>query len=202
MENVIGKIAEQEIDLKEARSSCSRICQKLLELTGPLKVIEIGTSYGFQLRDFVPLSSETVCVDPMYDWVPDVLEKDGFQPERVDQKKLETWKKNVDSFGGNAVLIVGNSYSVHSDPAYMHMFYGSSVLIVDGNHSNPELVAKDYLNYRKFMTKEHYVIWDDLNMGDVRQAWQNVSRALKEEGCLVEEKEIHETALVWVSMPL
>lgn len=177
MDDIFSHPIYTEAEMAGKKSDCSMACRWLLERLGPLRVIEIGTSYGYQLPSFVPISEETVCIDPMYDWVPDVRVADGFDPERTDQKKLSTWEENVSPFREKVRLVLGNSHMVHEQLSVGPM----DVLIVDGCHSPSDQVADDYLNYRKFMRPEHIVIWDDMDIPDVRDAVKIVKDRLDSE---------------------
>lgn len=171
-------------------SDCSGAARWLLKTFGPLKVLEIGTSYGRQLPTFVGLASKTVCVDPMYDWVPDVSEADGFVEGKVDEAKLLSWKSFRDqSPGADVELVIGNSYLVHDDSRYTELFSNTDILIIDGCHHPREAVLKDFLNFRKHLSREYFIIWDDhAIMKDVSDAAVDVRMILAgEEGIEVRE---------------
>lgn len=181
-------------------SSCSRAARVLLSMLGPRKVLEIGTSYGRQLGSYSAASS-LICVDPMYDWVPDVREEEGFDPSKVDQEKVETWWANAHSAGviDRAELVVESSYRVHSDPRYSDLFHDTELLIIDGCHHPAELVFKDFSNFRRFLTDPCYVVWDDYDMPDVRQAVDLARSSLTDRR--VSCREFHGCLIMFVSPP-
>jgi predicted O-methyltransferase YrrM len=168
-------------------SSCSSAVSELLRICGPLRIIEIGTSYGYQLGRYSG-ADRLVCIDTMYDWVPDVRDDEGFDPSRVDQRKLDTWRQNLDEAGlsDRTELVIANSYEAFDDQGVTKMLEGSDVLVIDGCHAPMELVLKDYQNYKKFMNNPHYVVWDDVNKGPVREAADSAERELREQGADVE----------------
>lgn len=172
MENVIKEATEANIgpNTGDWHSNCSVVTGWLLRRLGHLKVIEIGTSYGNQLPKFLPYCSQLIAVDPMYNWVPNVQPVEGFEPERVDQAKIDSWRKNAEPWKEKAELIIGSSYLVHKDPEARVKLAGANILIIDGCHHPADSVAMDYENFRQFMAGPHYVIWDDMNLSDVRAA--------------------------------
>lgn len=183
--------------LSEAPSNCAQLCDWLLETIGPRKVIEIGTSYGSQLRFFAPKSERTVCVDPMYNWVPDVKDDADADPALIDQEKVNTWKKNTSEFADKVNLVIANSYFVCNKPEYDQLFYGADILIVDGCHHPSDLVLKDYTNFRKFLKDEHFVIFDDVNENDVAVARNKAIEEMAALGYETEQITWYNATLIW-----
>jgi cephalosporin hydroxylase len=200
MKDIVDLLKTENVET-EGPSGCSTIARWLLKNLGPMKVIEIGGSYGAQLGMYAPFASMTVCIDTMYDWVPDVPERDGFDRSRIDQKKLESWNKHADACGTDVRLVINSSYMAHNDPENEKLFSETQVLIIDGNHHGAEVV-KDYTNYRKFMTNDHYVIWDDVNIDDVNGAATSAKNMLESEGYAVHERDFKNARLFFVSCPL
>lgn len=188
-----------DAEMAGSHSGCSMACRWLLERIGPCKVIEIGTSYGRQLPTFKDLASEVVCVDPMYDWVPNVTSDAKFDPGRVDQKKIDSWNSYA---SGSAKLVIGSSYQVHEEPWASTTFGDTKILIIDGCHQPADDVMKDYLNFRKFLEPEHYVIWDDMDIEDVQQAVKSIREKLSNEGVSFEEKPFHHALIMKVNAPV
>lgn len=172
MENVIKEITAADIgsDPKSWHSNCSAVAGWLLRRLGPLKVIEIGTSYGNQLPTILPYCSSFVAVDPMYEWVPNVQPVEGWEPHRVNQDKIDKWWKNAEPWKDKVNLVIDSSYRAHADPKNQQLFTGAQILIVDGCHHPVDSVMMDYENFKRFMTSPHYVIWDDMDLQDVRKA--------------------------------
>lgn len=182
-------------------SSCSRAARELLKLLGPLTIIEIGTSYGRQLPEYSG-SVRLTCIDPMYDWVPDVTEEQGFDPGLTDEAKYQEWRRNLDASGCRPVtLIFGNSYQVHADERWHKELDGTQLLIIDGCHHPAELVLKDYTNYRKFLTLPHYVVWDDIGEGDVKQACHLAENEIRGLGLDMRHRDFNNCRIFYVFKP-
>lgn len=199
MTNALDNVAKTRQHLEGVHSRCSALTRWILNETGPLKVVEIGTSYGRQLQTFAGQCSKLICIDAMYDWVPDVMEHEGHEKERVDEKKLAEWKKNAASF--NAELIIGNSFHVANDEAYAEKLRDTNLLIVDGCHHPGELVAKDYENFLKYMSDPHYVVWDDLYMGDVLKGIVIAKELLRSRGYEYHELTVDGALAMYVKGP-
>lgn len=176
LENVLAEATKENIgEDPDRQSSCSAVAGWLLRRLGPLKVVEIGTSYGKQLKTFLPYISSAVCVDPMYEWVPNVQDVEGFEPERVCQAKVDEWRRNAEPWKDRVELVIANSFRVHRDPEVRSKLAGAQVLIIDGCHHPVDSVKADYENFSQFMTSPHYIIWDDINLDDVRKAAEHFS---------------------------
>lgn len=181
----------------EAPSNCAQLCDWLLDVLGPRKVIEIGTSYGPQLKFFAPKSTITVCVDPMYNWVPDVKDDADADPNLIDQNKVFTWKENTKDFADKVELVIANSYFVHQKPEYEERFKDTDILIVDGCHHPSDLVLKDYTNFRRFLKDEHFVIFDDVHEGDVAKARDDAVKEMVGLGYQTEQITWYNATLIW-----
>lgn len=175
MEDVLSGLDASKVERWRSVSDCSEACRWLLGKIGPRKVIEVGTAYGHQLGAFVPLSSKTVCVDPMYEWVPDVQDYVEFDEKLVHAPKLAEWRRNAAPHGDRVELIVGSSFAVAGDARHAAALADADVLIVDGCHHPWEMPLRDYRNFKRHMRGEHFVIWDDLQMEDVARATRDVS---------------------------
>lgn len=179
-------------------SHCLSTAAELLELLGPLKVIEIGTAYGVELHHMAPLSKMTVCVDAMYDWVPDVNEDCLHDPSLIDQVKVNSWMSNTESFRDKVTLVIGSSFQAHAEEKNEKIFADTDILIIDGCHSPAEQVLKDYTNFERFMKDEHYVVWDDTHMGAVASAIVMARRHIQEKKWTVEERRVEDATVFWV----
>lgn len=145
--------------------------------TKPLRVIEIGTSYGNQL----PLLEgcvnllEMVSIDPMYDWVPDLKPGDSFDPKKVDQRKLDTWHENKGKLP--VQLIISKSHDAALENKLPHSQF--DVLLIDGCHHPAQAVADDYWDFISYLMPEHVVIFDDIDHGDPDVASRSVINDLQ-----------------------
>lgn len=175
----------------------------LLQLAGPLKVIEIGTSYGQNLKEFVPFTSASLHVDPMYEWVPDLGEDVKFDHKLVDDKKLDEWYKNMDEcqVSLDHLLCIGSSFEIHEKDWFIERASGSDILIIDGCHHPLQAVKNDYLNFRKFMNNPHYVVWDDMQEGDCVGAADQIRDQLISEGYSVAERTINNVRVQYIHAP-
>jgi hypothetical protein len=142
-----------------------------------LKAIEIGTGYGYQLTAYGALG-RVLCVDPMYDWVPDVGHDERYDASKTDERKLADWLQNA-STHKNAILFVGTSQEVRLDPTFREMAAGADVIIIDGCHHPWRAVAEDYWWHEELMADEHYVVFDDVHDADPKLAFDNVARELR-----------------------
>jgi hypothetical protein len=181
-------------------SSCSEAVRCLMKILGPLRIVEIGTSYGTQLAAY-SAAERLVAVDPMYDWVPDVSEDEGFDPAATDERKVASWRSNLSDagLGERGELVLGNSYLVHADPEHAAKFAGSQVLVVDGCHHPGELVLRDYTNFRRFLTPSHYVVWDDSSYDDVKWAVARSRSLLESEGLRVDQVSFRDSIVMFVT---
>jgi len=186
MKNVL-----EELQVPEGPSWPSRLAAALLTKLGKLKVIEIGTAYGNHLKTYGHLASRIVCIDPMYDWVPDITENDGFDSQKVDQRKIAVWHQNALECGNHIELITGNSYISHESNVLNESF---EILLIDGCHHPASEVVKDYKLYLKHLTNPHYVVWDDLRESDIKEAVRLQKIFLEEQGLKVEEKSFNSGA--------
>lgn len=172
----------------------------------PLKVIEIGASYGgqYQLLKGCKNLKSLVSIDPMYDWVPDVRPEEPFDAKRVDQAKLDSWERHVTAADINAHLLISKSHDAAADVsedgplAYTGMifFEDADILIVDGCHHPVQPVKDDYYDFEPFMADEHIVIFDDIDHGDPQVAASEVEKELREAGNQVDRVE-HYGGKVW-----
>jgi len=180
-------------------SSCARAVEWVLSKTGPLKITEIGTGYGTHLHILTSLASSLICVDAMYDWVPDVKPDEIHAEARIDSKKLESWNMHAElarKTGAKVELIIGNSFDpiVHENPVFLE----TELLIIDGCHHPADAVFQDYLNFRKHMTTSHYLVWDDVQESDPMTAVQKCKEMLKNEGRTFFEKRHKNTLIMYV----
>ena len=165
-------------------SGPARIVRHIAKTNHDMNVIEIGTGYGEQLLYFVPLCSHVVCIDPMYDWVPDIVEDQGFDENRVCEKKLASWNTACKDFIDKITLIVGNSFLNEVINDERHTKY--DLIIIDGCHHPVDAVCKDYWNYQKYMNYPHYVLFDDINQADPGAAFGKVQDELRKKFNIVQ----------------
>jgi len=199
LENVLPLFDLKDVDESNCFSDCSIACAWLLDKVGPRKVIEIGTSYGKQLMTFVPKSSITYCIDPMYNWVPDISDAMVFDPKLVDQEKVGTWRKHAEPAKDKVELIFANSFHVVSEGVYNEKLKGAEILIIDGCHHPADLVYKDYENFMPLLASTHYVLWDDANLGDVGVAIQKQIDTCRAAGFQVERGNYKNCTMVWIN---
>lgn len=156
-----------------------------------LKAIEIGTAYGAQLIEYAGFD-RLLCVDPMYDWVPDVRPDERYDTSKTDERKLAQWLENASKVK-NAILFVGLSQETCHDEGFCELAKGADVLVIDGCHHPWRAVADDYWSYAGLLADEHYVVFDDVHDEDPRLAFENVARDLRVHPrfCYVDESTFH-----------
>ena len=191
MKNIVDGLNTKDIAEIGMYSTPAKIMKYLVtQLEEKPKVIEIGTGYGDQLPHFGAGCSKLICVDAMYNWVPDLTLAEGHDTNKFDQKKFDNWTSHVEPFKDTAQLVIGNSFLVHSEEQYQELFKDTNVLIVDGCHHPAQAVADDYLNFRKFLTNPHYVLFDDMGFSDCRQGSDMCKKILASEGYSVSSVDI------------
>lgn len=158
---------------------------EILKLTGPLNVTEIGAGYGTGLKHFAHLAKRSISIDAMYDWVPDVQESDGHAQDKVSKDKIDRWSSEAKKCGSHVSLIIGNSYLVHD----RNELADTELLIIDGCHHPVSSVLKDFTLYRKHLTEEFYVVWDDVNESDVAAAIKEQRKILETDGYQISERQ-------------
>lgn len=171
-------------------SNVLQMASKIIEESAKkINVVEIGTGYGTDLIEIYSKNLQKLsCIDPMYDWVPDVKPDEKFDQAKVDSKKVESWNKNSKELikkGVKCNLIIGKSADIAVDEAKSKTLFNTNLLIIDGCHHPISAVEDDYWLYRKFMSKEHVVLFDDINHGDPGIAFENVKNKLEASGELV-----------------
>lgn len=146
----------------------------------PLRVIEIGTSYGLQFRhlDGCDNLAEMVSIDPMYDWVPDLRPDDAFDESKVDCKKLYSWREHT--AGMPVSLVVSKSADAAKSGAGLSGKF--DVLLIDGCHHPADAVEADYWDFVPFLSDSHVVLFDDIDHGDPQIAADRVEQRLRDNG--------------------
>lgn len=167
----------------------------------PPRVIEVGTAYGDHLPFYAPLCELVVAIDPMYDWVPDLPPSERFDPSKVDERKVAAWNANTAAFSDHVKLVIGSSYEVHE--GFVNDGRPFDVVIVDGCHSSDVGVADDYLNFRAHMAIDHFVVFDNMEVGACSRGVDIVLRRLVELGSPhtrynIDFKTPWKCAVVWV----
>jgi len=174
----------------------ARICRYICEnIDIPPQVLEIGTGYGSHLPFFAPLCERVVCIDPMYDWVPDIRPDVKFDPTLTDQAKLDEWEQHAAPFRDKVELIIGVSHEVE-----YHFLNGPfDIVIIDGCHHPWQAVAEDYLRLRHIMATPHYAIFDDTQSEDPKVAVRELEKQLTNEKAKFRKKHV-ETK--WKNLPI
>jgi len=195
MKNVLNELNELP-DHAGHFSVPARVLSKLCDLLDdPPRVLEIGTGYGSHLPFFAPKCERVVCIDPMYDWVPDIRPDVKFDPALTDQKKLDEWAGHVEPFKDKGELVIGVSHEV----SYSSLGGPFDIVIIDGCHHPWKAVMDDYLRLRHVMTTPHYAVFDDTQTEDPKVAFRNLKVELTNIGQKFKEQHI---ASKWKNLPI
>lgn len=187
---IINSIFADEIVRFDHASACAHLAAHIGRYTKTLRLLELGTGYGLQLKHVVPHYEYTTCIDAMYDWVPDIKPDEGFDKAKINDAKLKSWNDATSHFSDRVGLILGNTYNVFRDTPDVVAANGPyDVIIVDGCHHPVDAVEADFWNYLQFMNKNFFVVFDDINEHDPRVASNNVFSKLKEDGYDVKTRE-------------
>jgi len=159
----------------------------LVDLVDDLKVIELGTGYGAQLPFFAGKCKHVVTIDAGYDWVPDLKPEESHDEKKLDQRKLDFINSSIDEANAKdkVQLIIGSTYVVHENLDLSEY----DVLVIDACHHPGTAVKKDYDCYKRFLAKEHILIFDDINQHDPRAGMNFTVEELKKNNIDFELKE-------------
>lgn len=189
----------EQINFVHNGSACLSVARCIADfLKIKSRVIEIGTAYGTHL---CCLDSEFVecvtCIDPMYNWVPDLNEDCKFDETLIDQEKVSSWQSYADKFiNCRPTLLIAKSADAAVDIRCEHLLANSNILVIDGCHHPVSAVELDFNLFEKFMCDDYFVIWDDLSHGDPGAAFNNTVEKLGEK--LIEKFQFQDVGIMHV----
>lgn len=181
--SAIDRIFSEPIAGIDHFSACSMGAAHVGKNVNGLKLLELGTGYGGQLKFLLPVFLTVTSIDVMYDWVPDLKPDQPFDLALVDRKKIDIWEAGVATWREKIKLIVESTFTAHMTQANLLSSSGPfDVLIVDACHHPASSVEADFWNYVPFMADEFFVVFDDVHETDSATARDDVIKKLTSSG--------------------
>ncbi len=148
-------------------------------------VLEIGCADGLGTMRFAGFTEFTVCIDPMISGRPDIVST-VFEELKVDEAKLRKFFERTVDFGC-VKLIIGCSSWIETMNAFKVLLDSRQIdiLVIDGCHHPFEAVWQDFADYYPFVSKNGYVIFDDLYEDCILQAYE---KALSDHGVIKHDR--------------
>lgn len=139
-------------------------------------VLEIGCAEGQGTQRYAGFCEKVICVDPMVGGRPDIFSKSETDNLQVDSAKLADFKRRTQDFP--VELVIGASLWKKTIDEVEKKLSGAKVdiLVVDGCHHPFEAVWADFVEYFKFVSKDGFVIFDDLYEDCILQAYDKAQK--------------------------
>jgi hypothetical protein len=179
--DTLERIFSADVPTFDHFSACGHLAAHVGRIVPGRRLLEIGTGYGLQIPHVMGHFDHTLCIDVMYDWVPDILPDSPFDPSLVDQKKMDSWRNACRGLEDRVTLVLGNTYHVCRDTPELISEHGPyDVMIVDGCHHPASAVELDFWNHVPFMADSFFAVFDDVNEYAPAHARDNVEKKLRE----------------------
>jgi cephalosporin hydroxylase len=137
-------------------------------------VLEIGCADGQGTMRYAGFTQATICVDPMVSGRPDIVSL-ALEDMPEDKEKIDLFHRRNQDFP--VQLVIGASLWKESFAAVTRILDGHKVdiLIVDGCHHPFEAVWGDFALYYPLVSKNGYVVFDDLYEDCILEAYEKAA---------------------------